>query len=386
MTPESLAELSRLPHSDLGHIQAEVGALGLPRDRSVAVLRYDDVTAAFANPKLSVRHRFRATHRLFGPTIFDTDGPDHRRQRTPVVRGLVDGKAELIDTGEIERIAAEAVADLRGRPVAELIEDLAIRVVTGVMAHLTGLSRAEALRLYTLYRPVERTMSGDASALKEAQANLREALDIYSARLRRPAAGHPAPLTRALDVAVAGEGLSASERDGHQLIIYLAGVETTVCALSNVLWMLVTDEGLLPRLHELSPERIEGAAAELLRYQPPLFSTVRFALGPLDIRGIAVAAGTPVHLCLAPACRDPDAFPEPHRLNLTRPASTNLMFGHGSHFCAGTAIAREEVRATLRAIVHEIDDLRPVGDPPPPIEGQYFRRPRALHASIGWAT
>ena len=86
--PESLAELSRLPYSDLGRIQAEAGALGRPRDRSVAVLRYDDVTAAFANPGLMLRHRFRATHRLFGPTILDTDGPDHRRQRTPVVRGL----------------------------------------------------------------------------------------------------------------------------------------------------------------------------------------------------------------------------------------------------------------------------------------------------------
>ena len=87
-----------------------------------------------------------------------------------------------------------------------------------------------------------------------------------------------------------------------------------------------------------------------------------------------------------PVCRDPDVFPEPHRLNLTRSASTNLMFGQGGHFCAGTAIAREEVGATLGAIVDEIDDLRPVGDLPPPIEGQYFRRPRVLHASIGWST
>ena len=385
MMPMSLAELARLPNAGIDRVRARAGALELPRDKSVAVLRYDDVAAAFANPELTVRHRFRATLRLFGPTIFDTDGPDHRRQRTPVVRGLADGKADLIDTGEIGRIAAAAVASLCGRPAVELVGDLAVPVATGTMAHLTGLSSAEALHLYTLYRPVERIMTGDASALDEAQANLREAFGIYAARRHRPAAGHPSSLTRAMNDAVENARLSASELDRHQLINFLAGVETTVCALSNTLWMLMTEDRLLPRLRELSGGQIGGAVAEMLRHQPPLFSTVRFALSPLDLCGVVVKAGTPVHLCLGPACRDPDKFPQPHRLKLTRRASTNLMFGHGSHFCAGTVIAKEELNATVKAIIDEIDDLRPLDDPPPPIEGHYFRRPRALHASIGWA-
>ena len=106
MMPKSLAELSSLPKLVLTHIQAEAGTLRLPHDRSVAVLRYDDVADALSNPELTVRHRFRATLRLFGPTIFDTDGCDQRRQRSPVVRGLTNGKTELIDTGKIDEIAA----------------------------------------------------------------------------------------------------------------------------------------------------------------------------------------------------------------------------------------------------------------------------------------
>lgn len=383
MTPESLVELSHLPISDLSRIQAKSGALELPLDKSVAILRYDDVVSAFANPELTVRHRFRATLRLFGPTIFDTDGRDHRRQKIPVVRGLVDGKTELIDTSKIDQIAARAVANLRDWPVVELIGDLAVRIVTEVMAHLTGLSPEESLHLYGLYRPVEKAMSGDASTFKEARTNLLEALDVYTVQRHRQETKHSAPLTRALDSAVANGRLNTSELDSHQIILFLAGVESTVCAISNVLWMLVTDGKLLRRLRELGSDQLESAVAELLRFQPPLFSTVRFAVSSLDIRGIAVTAGTPVHLCLAPACRDPKKFPAPHRLDLTRPTSTNLMFGHGIHFCAGTAIAKEEVRATLDALISQVDIIRPLKEPSP-IKGHCFRMPRALKASIDW--
>ena len=254
------------------------------------------------------------------------------------------------------------------------------------MAHLTGLSTEESFHLYRLYRPAERAMSGDASAFEEARANLLDALDVYAARNHRPAARHSAPLTRALNDAVIKNRLSASELDRHQIIIFLAGVETTVCAISNVLWMLATDKGLLPRLRELTSGQWAGAVAELLRCQPPLFSTVRFAVSSIDIFGIAVKTGTPVHLCLAPACWDPNKFPDPHQAIPTRPSSTNLMFGHGRHFCPGMAIAKQEVEATLHALTNEIDDLQLLDDPPPPITGHFFRMPRALNASIDWAT
>ena len=111
----------------------------------------------------------------------------------------------------------------------------------------------------------------------------------------------------------------------------------------------------------------------------------RFPVRSLNLCGIAVKHGTPVHLCLAPACWDPDKFPDPHQISLTRPNSTNLMFGYGSHYCPGIAIAKQEIEATLHALTNEIADLQLLDDPPPPIDGHIFRIPRALNASIDWA-
>ena len=378
LTPLSLNELSSLSFSDLGRIQTEAGALNLPNDKSVAVLRYADVIDAFTNPGLTVRHRFRASLLLFGPTIIELDGHDHHRQRAPVVEGLANGRAELLNAEKIDEIAARALADLRSHRTAELIGGLSIRVATEVMAILTGLLPEESLHLYTLYRPVVEVVSGNASALEEAKANLLEALDVYANRERSGA------LTHALEKAVSENRLSAPELARNRIMIFLAGTETSVCAISNMLWMIATDGTLLRRLRKLEPERLDAAVAELLRYQPPIFSMPRFAVGPLDICGIPVKAGTPVHLCLAAACRDPHKFPEPHRLDLTRPGSTNLMFGHGDHFCPGAAIAKQEVKAVLRALMNEVHGARLVDNPHSMIGGSLFRMPPTLYASIVW--
>ena len=165
----------------------------------------------------------------------------------------MDGKAELFDADKITEIAASVVASLRGRETTELIENLAVRVVTGVMANLTGLSPGESLHLYTLYRPVVRVLAGDASAFEEAKANLHAALEVYVNR-NRSATKHAAPFTRALNNAVMENRLSEPELNRHHLMIFLAGTETTVCAISNALWMLAIDKNLLPRLREQNPE------------------------------------------------------------------------------------------------------------------------------------
>ena len=64
------------------------------------------------------------------------------------------------------------------------------------------------------------------------------------------------------------------------------------------------------------------------------------------------------------ANRDPAAFADPHRLDLGRPRSGQLAFGHGAHFCLGAALARREVEIALRGLLTRLPGLRL--DPEPP--------------------
>ena len=49
------------------------------------------------------------------------------------------------------------------------------------------------------------------------------------------------------------------------------------------------------------------------------------------------------------AHRDPRAFEEPDRLDLRRKTKNLIAFGHGSHHCIGSNLARTELRLMLDA-------------------------------------
>jgi cytochrome P450 len=65
------------------------------------------------------------------------------------------------------------------------------------------------------------------------------------------------------------------------------------------------------------------------------------------VGGVETPAGTPIHLCIGAANRDPAQFPEPDRLDITREPNRHLAFGFGIHQCAGLSLARLEGRTAI---------------------------------------
>jgi cytochrome P450 len=66
----------------------------------------------------------------------------------------------------------------------------------------------------------------------------------------------------------------------------------------------------------------------------------------------AVRKGEQVLVGLGAANRDPAAFPDASRLDISRPPRPHLAFGHGPHFCAGAALARVEAQEALRHLLN----------------------------------
>ena len=93
--------------------------------------------------------------------------------------------------------------------------------------------------------------------------------------------------------------------------------------------------------------------------------TGRTALEDVEVGGIAVAKGEAVLCLLGAANRDPAVYPDPDRLDITRPNIRPLSFGGGIHFCLGAQLARIEGEVAISTLLRRFPSLK-LDDPETP--------------------
>ena len=112
------------------------------------------------------------------------------------------------------------------------------------------------------------------------------------------------------------------------------------------------------------PSLAPQAAEEVLRYEPITPFTARIAKEDVELRDVTFPTGTVVFVCAATANRDPKAFEDPQRFDITKARDeAPLTFGFGAHFCIGSNLARAELVETFRYLAPRVKDLRLDGDP-----------------------
>lgn len=106
----------------------------------------------------------------------------------------------------------------------------------------------------------------------------------------------------------------------------------------------------------------------------------RYAGEDMTIADARVGEGDVVLLSLAAANRDPDRFPDPDALDLTRDARPHLAFGHGVHTCLGSHLVKLETEIAITTLFDRLPDLT-LDIPGDEVDWGYaptFRGPQAL--------
>lgn len=130
----------------------------------------------------------------------------------------------------------------------------------------------------------------------------------------------------------------------------VAGIGASQAVLGSAAVHRPRDPDLQERLRERA-DLLASAVEELLRLYAPYRVFARTATRDVEVGGRTIRAKRPVTMLFRSANRDEKVFTEPDRLDLDRHPSRHSAFGRGAHRRPGTALARMEMTAALRALL-----------------------------------
>ncbi len=163
-------------------------------------------------------------------------------------------------------------------------------------------------------------------------------------------------------------------------LMLVAGVDTTWSAIGSALWHLAQHPEHRKQLREnndLWPTAIE----ELLRVYAPV-TMARIVDHDTEFQGCPMKSGDRVLMSFPAANRDPRMFENPDQVILDREHNRHVAFGSGIHRCAGSNLARLELRVALQTWLTRIPEFQLVDADDVTWAGGQVRGPRRCLVSF----
>ena len=139
-------------------------------------------------------------------------------------------------------------------------------------------------------------------------------------------------------------------------LMFIAGLDTVAGTMVWTWRYLAEHPEVCDQLRE-HPEEIPLAIEEMLRIYTVTVN-VRVARHDLEFEGIKFKAGEQVLLLVPVANRDPEQFPNAETVDLKRENNLHMAFGAGLHRCAGSNLARIEIRVAIEEWLSRIPRFR----------------------------
>ena len=345
---------------------------GLVRDRNgfVALARFADVLAAEHNAiDLSNARGYRVHWEQYERTMISQDDPAHLAQRrrlaptlTPrAVQAHADAYRSLV-----RELVGAALDEHAASGAVEIVDALAAPLPCRITATMIGFDEADWRKIKDWSERQMRldTRDVDPEIFDSFNSSVREWMaDMQRIIPQRSANPTEDWFSRWLFPPDGQEPLSMNEMVMEVGLLVAGGAETTRTLISHGLRIFCDHPEQWELLHD-EPDRIPAAIEELLRWVSPLNNMFRTAVRDTEVNGQPIAEGERVALLYPAANRDPAAFSDPTRFDVTRAPTMHLAFGHGTHFCLGANLARLEMRLLLEELTAR-DHAPATGQPSP---------------------
>ena len=378
--PEDPAILAN-PYPIFSRMRDEDPCYWSDRLRSWVITRYDDVKAMcldkerlssdrlrpfFQSLPGSEASRISEIIRYLSLWMVFKDPPEHTRLRKLTAK-VFSARAMQAMRPQVETIADQLLDALGERDEFDLIADyagplpcLVIMAMLGVpvqaLAQLKRLSDEIALFIGSSRMSSDKYDTAE-QATQEMAAFFKA---LIGERRAHPKTDAISELVHLLD----GEDrFSDDELVASCILMLFAGHETTTNLIANGVYALIHFPDAYQALRN-DPTLAQNAVEELLRYDGPSGSQVRVVCRSFALHGKELQAGQRVFMMLNAANRDPRAYPDPDRLDLSRDGAAHLAFGYGSHICLGFPLARLEGMVAIPALLNRFRSLELLKEPP----------------------
>jgi cytochrome P450 len=306
--------------------------------------------------------------------LVSSDPPDHTTERLAIARAF---KPSVIDAMEADvRALVDGLVDgFVDRGEGELIGDLAMALPLTVMCWMLGMPVEDIGRFRSWVLPMAEAVAleGGRAANAEVVAAYRQYNEYFGPHIARRAeavaAGEAVPddlLTRLLTVERDGLRLTQKQIVAFCQFLLVAGSATTTLLIGNLVHRLMEhpDQMALVRADR---RLVANAVEESLRFDAPVHGLFRTNTCPVTIHGVDLPVDSKVYMMFGSANRDPAAWAEPDRFDITRDLKElrqrHAAFGIGIHYCLGAPLSRLEASAALEAVLDRLPAIRPNGTP-----------------------
>jgi cytochrome P450 len=346
--------------------QCPVAQVTMPSgDTAYLVSTYEEVRTVLADPRFSRAAtlepgapRISAAPQRF-KSLLNMDPPEHGRVRRLVSREFTARRVAALRP-RIQR-HADALLDAMQEqgPPTDLVAAYSFPLPVAVICELLGVPFEDRAAFTGWSAAFLSTTALPAMEILAAQAALREYMTALVAGKRKE------PGDDLLSALVAVHDRDDGRLDEEELIflgvsLLVAGHETSANQLSNGVFALLTREpGLRGALLDGDEDAVAHAVEELLRMYPPGDEALlRITVEDVPLGDVVIPAGSAVLPSLGSANRDEDRFPAATEMHPDRDVNPHLTFGHGTHYCIGSGLARAELQIALSTLLRRFPGLR----------------------------
>ncbi|MFM7147031.1 MAG: cytochrome P450 [Actinomycetales bacterium] len=278
-----------------------------------------------------------------------TDGVRHRALRGQMRDFFTASRVRTYEP-MISEVIAKHIGQITWSEPVNFLEQIAFPIPSEIILRVLGFPPTDVSRLRQWTSDFYNWLAASPGGIEERTQHALDATehiqDYISERLNDSPSAPNSTVLGSLLAAHASGGLTKDEVVANLIGLVNAAHETTTSLTANAMVLLLRHPAQLALL-SADPSLIPSTVAEVGRLESPAQIISRAATRDQEFHGLSIHAGQLVAVNLAQANRDPEVYPDPDRFDVTRSGPAPLTYGHGEHFCVGTALAKLEAEVLL---------------------------------------